>query len=471
MLESAAHAALGNLAAGQAGHVLASEHHGAARQPQYAGDEVERRAFARTVRAEQPHDVARTDAEAHIVHRHQATELLAHLLHVEQQLATGGFVAAGQGFGAAPIAFTLEGRHPAFDKTPQPFRRVLQHADEDEAEDDNLEVAAGADQLGQQHLQLVFDDLHRARARKRAPDVANATQHRHEQVFNALGQAERRRVHRALKVREQPAGHSRHHRRQHKGQQLVLEGGNAHRLGHRDAAFQRADGPARTRVQQVQHTHRRNEGRAPDQHVHRPAIGKTQAEQVDGGHAQQAVVLAQRLHVGHGVVERQRPGQCGQRQVVAAHAQGEETQHHRHHHHQRLADEQRDEGRQARVERQISRGVGAHADERRLAERGQARHPRQQHQPQPDLGIQADVVELGDPKLGDGQQRHQHHQHDEGRHQPRRAQRLDGPAPPEHHGGDGGRVFLVHLNAPRRAGRAGCATAARAGWTRTRSLP
>ena len=62
----------------------------------------------------------------------------------------------------------------------------------------DLEVAAAAEQLRQEDLQLVLQQRDERRAEERAPDVARAAEHRHEQVFDARVDAERRRVDGAL---------------------------------------------------------------------------------------------------------------------------------------------------------------------------------------------------------------------------------------------------------------------------------
>ena len=68
---------------------------------------------------------------------------------------------------------------------PDAVARVLQHQHEQDAEDDDLVVAARAHQARQPDLQLVLQDLHDAGADERAPDVADAAEHRHEQVLDA----------------------------------------------------------------------------------------------------------------------------------------------------------------------------------------------------------------------------------------------------------------------------------------------
>ena len=109
-------------------------------------------------------------------------------------------------------------------------------------------------------------------------------------------------------------------RLQHEGDHLVAEGRDAHRLGHRRAVLQRPDRAAGARIEQVGDADGRGQCHCPDQHVNGPSAGQAELAQGQRGHAQDAVVLAQEFHVGHGVVQRQAPADGGQRQVVARHA-------------------------------------------------------------------------------------------------------------------------------------------------------
>ena len=205
--------------------------------------------------------------QAHVVDGQQPAELLAHLVHVEQAFAGGRPGALGQRLGAGPVAHALRRRPPAADEAPQPVGHDLQHHHQHDAEDDGLEVAAGAQQLGQQHLQLVFGQPHHGRAEEGAPHMAHAAQHRHEQVLDALVDGKGRGADAALEVREQPARDGRQHRGQHEGGELVAEGGDAHGLGHRGAALQRADRAAGARIQQVDHGQRGQQRDRPHQRV------------------------------------------------------------------------------------------------------------------------------------------------------------------------------------------------------------
>ena len=66
-----------------------------------------------------------------------------------------------------------------------PSRAYCSTSTSSDAEHDDLEVAAAADQPRQPDLQLVLQELDDAGAEERAPDVADAAEHRHEQVLDA----------------------------------------------------------------------------------------------------------------------------------------------------------------------------------------------------------------------------------------------------------------------------------------------
>ena len=103
---------------------------------------------------------------------------------------------------------------------------------------------------GRRSCSHCLEDREDRRADQRAPDVARAADHGHEQVLDAGVQRERRRVDEALHVRVQPARHAGEQRGETKT--IMREAGvDAERLGHHHAAPQRADRAARARVEQV----------------------------------------------------------------------------------------------------------------------------------------------------------------------------------------------------------------------------
>ncbi|MNV63606.1 hypothetical protein D3C71_1562100 [compost metagenome] len=124
-------------------------------------------------------------------------------------------------------------------------------------------------------------------------------------------------------------------------------------------------------------------------------------------------MLAQPVDVAEQEIQRQAPGDGAQRQIMARQAQGDRAQQIRHHGGDDQADGQRQPGRYVVLRGQEGGGVGAQADERRLAERRQAAHAGQEHQPQHDQAGQADVIELRHPEFGRDRQQRQARQDDD----------------------------------------------------------
>jgi hypothetical protein len=351
-----------------------------------------------------PDDLPGARLKADVVHRHQPAEGLADGLHVEHHLAGGRLGARGQVPGALPVDAAARPRQAPVDEGPEPVGQVLEHQHDHDAEHDQLVAAGRADELGQQHLQLVFQQLDDARARNGAPHMGRTAEHHHEEVLDAHLQPEGRWVDRALEVRKQPARDGGEHGREHEDADLEAQRVHAHGLGHLRAAGQRADGAAAARVEQPYHRERRKNREEPDDAVEQALLPELEAEQRQAFHAQDAVVLAQRIEVAHEVVQRQRPRDGRQRQVVPRHAQRDRADDRGAQAGQREPDEQRDPGRQPGVHGEVGGGVGPDAHERRLPEGGEAAHAGEQHQAEHGQRVDADVVELDDPEVGQRQQ-------------------------------------------------------------------
>ena len=403
MLEGAAHAPQRDLARGNATDDLAPELDGARCEPQHARDEVEGGGLARTVGPDEAHDLTGLDLEADVVHCHQTAKLLAHLLHIQHHLAQGGLAALGQGLSLEPGVHALRHREVPPHQAPGTIGQVLQHQHQHDAKHNHLVTAAGANELGQQHLQLVFHHLGEQRTGDGTPHMADSTQHRHEQVFNAHLQAKRRGVDRALKVRKQPARHAGEQRGNDEDAHLVLQCVHTHGLCHLRGRLQRADGAAGARIQQVQQRKRAQKHHAPHQDEEGPARAQVNATQAERGHAQNAVVLAQRVQVAHEVVQRQAPGNGCQRQIVARHAQRQPAHHECTDGGDGQPGKHRDPRRHPHVHREVGAGVGPDAHKRCLAEGGEPTHAGQQHQAHAHQAVKPDVVELRDPEIGQGQ--------------------------------------------------------------------
>jgi hypothetical protein len=260
---------------------------------------------------------------------------------------------------AGPIDLAWGLGQALFDERPQAIARVLQRQHEHDAEHDDLVVAAAPEKPGQQRLQLVLEDLHHAGADERSPDMAHTADHRHEEVFDAHLQAEWRRIHRALEVREQPTRDAGQQRSQHEGGDLDAEAVHAHRFGHRRTTLDRSQRAAGTRIEQMACPHRAEHDDDPQQ-VEEAAPGvERDAEECDRRHAEQPVVLAEGVDVAEHVEQAQAPGNGGQREEVSRHAQRHPAEHECGDQRDRESHPHRDPRGDAVDEREVRRGVRA----------------------------------------------------------------------------------------------------------------
>ena len=92
------------------------------------------------------------------------------------------------------------------------------------------------EQSRQHVLQHLLRQRDQRRADHRAPHAARAADDRHEQVLDALVDAERRRIDEPLQVRVEPARDAGEQRRVDEDDDLEPRGVDAERLGHRRAA-------------------------------------------------------------------------------------------------------------------------------------------------------------------------------------------------------------------------------------------
>ncbi len=374
--------------------------------------------------------LAGLERHGHIVVGHQAAEALGHMLGRQQHLARSGQRALRQRRRVRQLQIGHGPAHPAcrerLQRGPQAFCKALQHQHHQQAEDDDLEVAAGAQQGRQYVLQLLLDQGDQRGAQHRAPQVAGAADHGHEQVLDAHVQVEGRRAHEALHVGVEPARQRGQQGCQHEELDAVVRRVDAHGLGHDAAAAQRADGPALARVQQVVQQPQRHQQHGPDHHAHGARRGQRDAADHQRRNARDAGLPAQELHVAEQVVQAQPPGDGAQRQVVAlqldrdraqqpGHDEGDEqAQRQAHPGQARRAHQPAQRGHRGRCRADPGRGIGADAHEGRLAERGHAAHAGQHHQACGHHGEQADVAEDDDGEIGQeapgrGQQRNGRH--------------------------------------------------------------
>ena len=173
----------------------------------------------------------------------------------------------------------------------------MQHEDHDQPEDDHLEIAGLAEQLRQQVLQPLLEDGDQAGAKQGAPHVPDTADHRHEQVFDTLRERERRRIHEALQMRIEPAGDTGELGGDGEDDDLVPGGVDTHRLGHHDAALERADGAAVARIEQVLRRHHAKHQGDPDQVVELAAALQFHAEQAHRRDAAEPGMAAEGLDV------------------------------------------------------------------------------------------------------------------------------------------------------------------------------
>ena len=88
-------------------------------------------------------------------------------------------------------------------------------------------------------------------ADRRAGDVAGATDQRHEQELDARTQIERRRVHKTLHMRVEPARQARQQSGDNENGKPDTKEIDGEAFHHGDAAAQAANRPALTRVEQI----------------------------------------------------------------------------------------------------------------------------------------------------------------------------------------------------------------------------
>ena len=314
-------------------------------------------------------------------------------------------------------------------------------------------MARRAKQLGQNVLQPLLEHGDHPGPHQRAPHLARATDHGHEQVFNADMQAKRGGIHKALQVGVQPAGGAGVQRGQHKNHHPRPRGVHPHRLGHHHAAFQRTDRPALAGVQQVFGGKQRHQYKCPHQVVVMPAIHQIDPEQGNRRQVGQAGMPPQEFHIAKQEVQRNAPGHGTQRQIVARQFQAERAQHQCHAGGQHQPKQQRQPrrpagkrqpGRQFAGGGQPGGGVRPQTHKRRLTKTGQPAHPGKQHQAQRHQRRQANIIEQGDVKLRQQQRCQQQAQQKSAQHPAR-----INPAGPRRGAAHLRRVFFNMVGGPR----------------------
>ena len=266
MLKSARQSQLGNGAGGSTDQLLPHELDGAGCGIKRTGDQVEAGALAGTIGPDQTDDFACVHVERHIIHGHQSAEGFPRATDVEHRHAFLWHCAMLQAIRSGGKQ-SFAGRDKALQIRHQSVACVLQDDYQQDAEHDNFKLPGLADDFGQQILQPRFEQRDERRAEHRAPHARSPPNHRHEQIFNTLIDAERRRVHKALQMRVQPARQAGQHGRNHKHGRLGAPRMHAKRLDHRGALLQGADGATGPRIKQVGHSPKSGEHHDPDEIV------------------------------------------------------------------------------------------------------------------------------------------------------------------------------------------------------------
>ena len=208
MLKSAAQTKLGKSPGGLPGHALPEQFNIACAGLIHTRNQVEKSAFASPVGADQGMHLACQHSQTDRVVGNQAAKTLGQAACFEQhsarrcqrRLRPGSMLHRGSGcwrFEPAPT-------EPGHDG-PQSVGRPVQHDQHQQAEDDHLKVAAAAQELRKNVLQLGLEQRDQPGPQYRAPKVARAADHGHKQVFDANVQVKRGRIHKALQVGVKPA--------------------------------------------------------------------------------------------------------------------------------------------------------------------------------------------------------------------------------------------------------------------------
>jgi hypothetical protein len=150
-----------------------------------------------------------------------------------------------------------------------------------------------------------------------APHAARTADHGHEQVLDALVDAEWRGVHEALQVRVEPPRHGREQRRVDEHDDLEPCGVDAERLGHFEVTAQRTNGAARTGIEQVARRPQRDERETPDQEIVVTLVPKFEAEETERRNAGETRMAAQELEIAKEEREADAPGDRREGKVVA----------------------------------------------------------------------------------------------------------------------------------------------------------
>ena len=281
----------------------------------------------------------------------------------------------------------------------QAVARAMQQQHHQHAENDDLVVACLLKKLRQQILEPFLEQGEQRGTDDRAPDMARAANHRHEQVVDSGVDAKRVRAHEAQEVRVEPARCAGQERRVQKHDDLEVRGVHAIALGHDAAETKCANGAPGARIEQIARRNQRNQRYDPDQVIGLAAGIERPAEHGNRGNVVQAAVLAEHLEVAENVIDGNAPGDGAYRKIVTREPQRDEPQGQGDGRGERQPREQGDPGGYAVRDREHSGGVGGHAHEGLLPEGHDADDAGEQHQPEGHQCRQADVVHQRDIEL------------------------------------------------------------------------
>ena len=220
--------------------------------------------------------------------------------------------------------------------------------------------------------QQVFQQQQHDRAQRPAPSMADAAEQHHDHDRGRLRPMQCRRADELVMVDEQRARQPRQRAGQHEGRQLQPEGGEAQRL-HPHLVLADADQrPPETRIDQpVEHQHHRGE----QQHHQRGELriaGQVNPGQRLPARQVHAIFAAPGLQADCQVVDHLREGQRDHDEVDAARSQRDRA----HHRRERRRGQHRQRPRHQRIgdtlHAQDARDIGAHAEERRMAQADQS---------------------------------------------------------------------------------------------------
>ena len=212
----------------------------------------------------------------------------------------------------------------------RPSRAYCSISTSSDAEDDDLVVAAGADQLRQQHLQLVLQELDRRRRRASAPQTWPTPP---STAMNRYSMPMLRPNGDGLTVRWKCANSQpetrRQQRREHEHRDLVARSVSTP-IASAIVAPPLSARSARPARESSRCVHGRPRPAATMAQIRqkklRPGARASMPKNVQRRNAEQAVVLAEAVEVAEQVVQRQAPGDRRQRQVVARHAQRDQAE-------------------------------------------------------------------------------------------------------------------------------------------------